>query len=252
MSQPPPPQLRALVIGATGYTGQQVVAQLGAQGHGVWAHVRPDSPQLEAWRARAADLGAHLDTTPFTPDAFRARLTDLRPDLLFLLLGTTRARAKAAARQGQRADYEAIDYGLTALVIDAACDAAQGDSTHPAPKLIYLSSMGVTPGTSNLYLSARARIERKLALCPLPWVSARPSFITGPDRAERRPAERAAAALSDAALNLLGLLGARALRDRFRSISAHDLAAALIRLATSPDALGVVEAAALRSSQDPS
>jgi nucleoside-diphosphate-sugar epimerase len=238
------PPLRALIIGATGYTGEQVVAQLCASGHDVWAHVRADSPRLTDWRARFEAQGAQVDATPFDPDAMQRRLTELRPDAVFLLLGTTRARAAAAARQGQRADYEAIDYGLTALVIDAAYAAASPPAS--SPKLIYLSSMGVTPNTRNPYLAARAQVEAKLAAGPLPWVSARPSFITGPDRAEQRTGERVGAAISDALLKVIGLLGAHTTRDRYRSISASGLAQALIRLAITPTSQGIITADQLR------
>jgi hypothetical protein len=69
---------------------------------------------------------------------------------------------------------------------------------------------------------------------------ARPSFITGPDRAERRPAERLGAAVVDAALAPLRLVGLGAAADRWRSTSADELAAALVRLAADPAAAGRV------------
>ena len=232
--------MKAFVAGATGYTGQAVVAQLAAAKHEVWAHVRPDSAKVEDWRARFGAMGAHTDTTPWTLDAMRAQMKSLQPDTVFLLLGTTRARAAAAAKHGQLADYEAIDYGLTALLIDAV--AAASSQT----KLIYLSSMGVSDSTKNPYLAVRARIEQKLRAGSQPWISARPSFITGHDREDFRPLERIGSKVADGALWLASALGAKRLRARYASMTATQLAAALIRVALDPQQTGILEADTLR------
>ncbi len=81
----------------------------------------------------------------------------------------------------------------------------------------------------------------------LPYVIARASFITGPDRDEPRLGERVAAAASDGALAVAGLLGARRLRARYRSITNTELARSLVRLALDPTATDVVaEGDALR------
>ncbi|HEX5831522.1 MAG TPA: hypothetical protein VFY16_11110, partial [Gemmatimonadaceae bacterium] len=68
----------------------------------------------------------------------------------------------------------------------------------------------------------------------LPYLIARPAFISGPDRSEFRPLERLAAIASDRALGVLAAFGARRLRDRFRSISGRELADALVTLAFDP------------------
>jgi hypothetical protein len=65
----------------------------------------------------------------------------------------------------------------------------------------------------------------------LPYVIARPSFITGPDRRESRPGERIAAKVTDRVLALAGHLGAASLRDRYVSMSARTLARALVAFA---------------------
>src|SRR5262245_139273 len=108
----------AFVAGATGYTGREVVRELAVRGFSVVAHVRPDSPRLGEWRARFGELGAgvKVDASPWNLDAVIAALGTHAPTHLFALLGTTRARAKAAAKNGAAAaDYEAVDYGLTAM-----------------------------------------------------------------------------------------------------------------------------------------
>jgi uncharacterized protein YbjT (DUF2867 family) len=113
-------------------------------------------------------------------------------------------------------------------------------------KVVYLSSAGADARSRSAYLAVRGRVEARLRESDLPFVSARPSFITGPDRDEPRPAERIGAALADGALGLAGALGARRLRDRYRSTTNVALARALVRLGLDPEAKGVFESEALR------
>lgn len=207
----------AFVAGATGYTGREVVRELLVHGVRTVAHVRPDSAQLSVWRERFMAQGGEVDTTAWDESAMSARLRELRPDLVFALLGTTRHRMK-----GEHSSYETVDYGLTALLIQAAC------SIEPRPKFVYLSSMGVGPGARGAYLIARHRAEEVLRRSGLPYLIARPSFITGEDRDESRPGERVAAKVADGVLGVLGRLGAEKLRDRYRSTDARGLARALV------------------------
>ena len=231
----------AFVAGSTGYTGKEVVHQLATAGATVYAHVRPDSRELARWQEQFGGYGATVDTTPWDEGAMTRRLAELQPDQVYLLLGTTRARAKKGESGAVADTYEAVDYGLTALMIKAC----QGAGIQP--RILYLSSMGVVPGTSNPYLNARHRIETLLKDGALPFTVARPSFITGPGRDEDRPGERRAAAIGDFFLKAASLLGAKSTADRYRSITNVELAAALIRLAQDPTAVGrIVEADGLR------
>jgi nucleoside-diphosphate-sugar epimerase len=226
---------RAFVSGATGYVGREVVRALRAANVDTWAHVRPDSARLPEWRQRFGALGAHVDTTPWEAEAMHARLADLAPTVVFALLGTTRARAGAAAEAGAPpADYEAVDYGLTALLLRAAA------AVRPAPRFVYLSSAGVREGTRNPYLAVRARLERELRAASVHYIVARPAFITGDDREESRPAERWGARVGDAMLALMGRLGARDLQQRWASITGATLARGLVRLALDPAAVNLV------------
>jgi hypothetical protein len=75
----------------------------------------------------------------------------------------------------------------------------------------------------------------------LPYAIARPSFVTGPDRRESRPLERAAATVADAMLGVAAQLGGGSLRARYASMSAGELAAALVSLALDETAPTVVE-----------
>lgn len=229
----------AFVAGATGYVGREVVRELCARGHATVAHVRPDSSRLEEWRSRFAELGAQVDATPWEASAMAARFQALAPSVVFALLGTTRKRAKASPDPNE--SYETIDYGLTALLVEAAV--AAGSS----PRLVYLSSAGVKDDSRGAYLRARARAERAVRESGLRYTIARPSFITGSDREESRPGERAGAAVANGLLRAAGLFGARTLRDRYRSTTAPVLAAALVRLAFDAAAADrVVESEELR------
>ncbi|WP_428261924.1 NAD(P)H-binding protein [Haliangium sp.] len=212
----------AFVAGATGYTGREVVAALVERGVRAVAHVRPDSPRLEAWRDRLGGLGAEVDITPWTPADMQARLGALVPSHVFALLGTTRKRGRMAAREGREESYESVDYGLAKLLMDAAV------ATGAGPRFVYLSSAGVSARASGAYMQARWRAEEALRGCGLPYLIARPSFITGSDRDEDRPGERVGAAVSDGLLAVAGLLGARRLRARYRSTSNQVLARALV------------------------
>jgi uncharacterized protein YbjT (DUF2867 family) len=231
----------AFVLGATGFVGREVVRQLCARGARVIAHVRPDSPKLEAWRGRFTELGAEVDTTPWDADLLAARLAERAPAQLYILIGTTRRRARADDIQGDI--YEAVDLGLTRLAALAARASAA------APRLVYLSSIGADAGARSPYLRARAKAEAAVTGAGLPWVIARPSFITGDGERERddaRLGERAASVLGDGVLAIAGALGARHARARYRSTTPDVLAAALIRLGEAPERDRIVDGAELR------
>jgi len=230
----------AFVAGATGYTGREVVRLLVGRGVRTVAHVRPDSPRVEEWRSRFESAGAAVDSTPWGDAEMVATLSSLQPTHVFSLLGTTRARRRASqAAHGAEESYEAIDYGLTAILIRAAV--ASGSR----PRFVYLSAFGVREHATNPYLVARFRAESVLRASGLPYTIARPSFITGPDRDESRPAERVAAAIVDATAGLAGLFGAERLAGSVRSMTGPELAEALVRhafqAATENETLGAEE-----------
>lgn len=218
--------MTAFVLGATGLVGREVVRQLCVRGARAFAHVRPDSRQLPVWTERFNALGAQVDSTPWQADALAARWRELSPAQIFILIGTTRARARTEAVSGDI--YEAVDLGLTRLAVDAARMAGS------AARLVYLSSIGADARARSPYLRARGKAEALVQQSGLPWAIARPSFIVG-DRDDRRPGEAAAAATSDVLLSVAGLLGGRALRARYRSTTADVLASALIRIGEAPD-----------------
>jgi uncharacterized protein YbjT (DUF2867 family) len=215
----------AFVAGATGYTGREVVRVLIGRGVRTVAHVRPDSPRLEEWRQRFEAAGAAVDSTPWGDAEMVHTLSTLQPTHVFSLLGTTRARRRESATRGATESYEAIDFGLTAMLIRAAV--ASGSK----PRFVYLSSLGVREHTSNAYLAARWRAESLLRASGLPYIVARPSFITGPGRDESRPLERVGAAVVDALASVVRVAGAQRLASSMGSLTGAELAEGLVRYA---------------------
>ncbi|HEX2165908.1 MAG TPA: NAD(P)H-binding protein, partial [Longimicrobiales bacterium] len=209
------------VAGATGYTGSALVQELRSRSIETIAHVRPDSPTLPQWRERFEAAGAVVDTTPWEEDALAATLARTQPSVVFALLGTTRARMRKA---GGADSYESVDYGLTAMLLRAVMRSA------PNARFVYLSSAGVGPSAHGEYLRVRWRLEQELRASGVPWVIARPAFITGSDREESRPLERVLGSAIDFVLSVAGAVGGPRVRDRYSSLSAGELARGLGRL----------------------
>lgn len=228
----------AFVAGATGYTGREVVAALTRRGVQTIAHVRPGSADLTRWRERFKTLGATVDETPWELAAMRATIASHRPTLVFALLGTTRARA---AREGLTDAYERIDYGLSAILLDAARNSGS------LPRFVYLSALGVTDGSKNPYIAVRARLEKELVASGLASLIVRPAFVTGPDREESRVLERVLGATVDGVLAVAGVAGASTLRDRWSSLTGAELADGMVQIALSTrEARVVVDPADIR------
>jgi uncharacterized protein YbjT (DUF2867 family) len=226
-------QHKAWVAGATGFVGQAVVRELRRQGVDTVAHVRPDSRALETWRTRFGELGAQVDATPWEPGALANTLQSLGITHIFCLIGTTRARKDSAAHP-EAETYQAIDFGLTRMLAEAA-KAAGG-----VQRLVYLSSMGTSATAPGGYMHARWKAETAVRDSGVPWTIARPTIITG-NREERRVGEHVAAVLSDGLLAFFAALGARQANERYRSTTDVVLGRALVRLAFDPQAAETVQ-----------
>ena len=111
---------------------------------------------------------------------------------------------------------------MTLMVLEAVAS-----HTQPA-RFIYLSAAGVGPKARGAYLKARWEVERVIRQRLSNWVIARPSFITGPDRAESRPGERLGALVSDGLLGFAGAIGFRGLQEQWGSLRGTQLASGLI------------------------
>ena len=215
------------VAGATGLTGRSVVAGLCKRQIPVVAHVRPDSSRLDGWKEHFTALGAQVDTTAWDEVAMSEAMRKYKPEWVFALLGTTRARSKVSAKEGVEESYMTVDYGMTVMLARALTHAGLQSS------FVYLSSIGVHTDSQNSYIRARYLVEKFLEESPLPYVIARPSFIIG-NRDQDRPMERVGALVGDGLLRVAGFLGAKRLQHRYQSLTGEDLAEALIRLAEDP------------------
>ena len=218
------------VAGANGYTGREVVRECVRRGLRTVAHVRADSSKAEHWRRYFAELGAEVDHTAWELGAMKARLEALQPSWVYALLGTTRARGKRGSGSKVADTYEAVDYGLSILLLEAAV------ACGTRPRFVYLSALGAEGRPVNAYMDVRKRVEAALRGSGLPYVIARPAFVTGSDREESRPAERAAARVADGLLGTLRKLGASKLADKYGSITGAGLARAMVELAQRADA----------------
>lgn len=220
----------AFVAGATGLTGRHVAREVVVRGGTAIAHVRPDSPRVAEWRERFSEAGARVDVTPWEQAAIARTLATLAPTWIFACLGTTRARAKEAARSGRDASaesYDAVDVAMTEMLIAAARECAS------VSRFVYLSSIGAGPGARGAYLAARTRVESTLENSGVPYTIVRPSFILG-ERDAPRSGEKVWGAIADAGLGMVGALGGRTVRDRYRSITGEQLARAMVELAADP------------------
>lgn len=228
--------MTAFVLGATGFVGREVVRQLCVRGTKTYAHVRPDSKSLSEWQARFHEMGAEVDVTTWDVAALAARWRELKPAQVYVLIGTTRSRAKADAVDGNI--YEKVDYGLTKLAVDAA------RASEVSPRIVYLSSVGADAKARSAYLQWRGKAEEAVKQSGLPWVIARPSIITG-ERDDSRVGERAAAVVGDGLLAVAGIF-AKSLRDRYRSTTPDVLASSLIRLGEADEHDKIIDGALLR------
>ena len=217
--------MTAFVLGATGFVGREVVRQLAVRATPVVAHVRPDSKSLAEWKQKLEALGATVDTTTWDPAALAAALDRHGANQLYILIGTTRGKAKADAVEGDI--YEKVDYGLTKIAVEAA------QQSKSKPRLVYLSGIGASATARGAYMRARGKAEDTVRGSGLPWVMARPAIITG-ERDDSRVGERFGAVVGDGLLAVAGLFS-KALAQKYASTTPDVLASALIRIGEAPE-----------------
>ena len=223
----------AFVAGATGFTGREVVRLLRGEGMPTrcpratgFAATGGVEGTLFRCRCRGGRDGLGRAGNEENPAEDSTRVA-LRPPR------HARARMHAAGRAGEdpaSQSYEAVDYGLTALLVEAARE------TGLTPRVVHLSAAGVKETSRSAYYRARSQAEALLRSSGLPYTIARPSIIAGPGRDDDRPLEKAGAVIGDRLLSVAGWLGAEKIKARYASTTNVRLANALVRLALDPKA----------------
>jgi uncharacterized protein YbjT (DUF2867 family) len=158
----------ALVIGATGLVGTELLQQLAA--HPAFDRVvalarrrLPTGPNVEA-------IVADFDHLEAVPQAFRVTH-------VFCALGTTIRQA------GSRERFREVDYGYPLRVAQLAREAG-------ARHYLLVSSLGSNPRSRVFYGRVKGELEEALGRVGFPSLTiVRPSLLLGP-RAEFRPGER--------------------------------------------------------------
>lgn len=194
----------ALVAGATGLVGREVLAVLLADK----SYSQVIGVGRRALPLKHPKLVQHtVDFKAATPFAALSHVDDV-----FIALGTT---IKVA---GSQAAFRAVDFDAVVAVARAA--QAQG-----ATKLGVVSAMGATPKSAIFYNRVKGEMEE--ALAPLGFkrlVIARPSMLAGDREALDQPTRLG---------EHLGLLATRWLNplipNNYRSIQASDVAKAMVK-----------------------
>ena len=196
---------RALVAGATGLVGRELIARLLADARYAQVHVLARRPLAIA----DPKLSVHVVDFEFLDDA----RTAFDVDHVFCCLGTTLRQA------GSRDAFRRVDYDY---VLDLAQRAADAGVAH----FVWISVVGAQPRSPAFYSRVKGALEVAIAHLPLRrWTAVRPSLLLG-DRVEHRTGESLAAAVfSPVSRFMVGPL------RRYRPIHAADVAAAMIAVA---------------------
>lgn len=196
---------KALVFGATGFIGSQLLSMLlaSADYDRVTIVVRRD-PGVE--HGKLVTLVGDLDSLPALADRIEV-------DDVFIALGTTKAKVPDEAAY-YRVDH---DYPVRAAAVAQACGATG---------VFLVSVVGANASSSIFYVRTKGDTERDVIALDIPRTHVfRPSQLLG-QREENRPLERLAIALWPA-IDWLLVGGAR----KYRGITGAEVARAMMRAA---------------------
>ncbi|MGH9803870.1 MAG: NAD(P)-dependent oxidoreductase [Candidatus Acidiferrales bacterium] len=178
---PRQPSKRILIVGATGGTGRQLVAQALERGYAVTALVRSPS-----------------------------RLRVEHPQLTVVQGDVIEAACVEAAMRGQEAVLSALGHKRflypTRILSEGTRNILRAMETHGVPRLVCETSLGlgdsagrmglyftffILPAILPFYFSDKARQERIIAASKVEWVIVRPGVLTnGPKRGRYRHGPR--------------------------------------------------------------
>lgn len=194
---------RIFLAGATGATGQALLALPEADGADLRPHLRPKTAKERGAPPKAVVLD--LDDAPALEAALKEATTVVQ------LIGTMRKRFAAGDT------YESSDIGTTRALVEASQRAG-------IDHLVLLSSVGAGRPVG-AYLKAKARAEALVRESGIPYTIFRPSAFAG---GGHQPPPG-----MDTVTRLLGL-------DRYRPIALEDLARAILHVAATRSPLEAV------------
>ncbi len=198
--------MKSLIVGGSGLVGGQVLSSA------------PFAIHVLGRKAHSA-LPAQHEEHVVDPVAWPEIIFREKPAVVINCLGTTIKKA------GSKDAFSAVDYSLVVAVAEAAKQAG-------AVQMISVSSVGAYAGSANFYLSIKGRAEDRMRALNFARLDIlRPGLLRG-QRSEHRAGEALAqmvAPLTDS------LTPSR--WSRYRSITAEDVATAIVNL-TARDGAG--------------
>ena len=204
--------MKAILLGATGLVGQELLKQALANPN----IVSVIAPTRKALAAHPKLINPIVNFERLPPNE-----TWWQADVVLCALGTTIKQA------GSKAKFFEIDH---TYVLSAAAIAKQAGVS----RFIYNSSLGAAADSSNFYLRTKGQIEHDLEVLGFEHLGiVRPSFLFGGKRPERRLGEEIALRLARLFETLIPV--------RYRAVSTSKVASAMWQLALTEKPLASVE-----------
>lgn len=196
----------AIVIGATGVVGREVVNQLAEADH--------IDTIITLTRRVAEHPSSKVENSIVDFDDLDSYSLLLEGDMLFSCLGTTRRAAGSVAAQR----IVDLDYQLKA---------AQLASLNGVHHYLLVSSSGANANSSNAYLQMKGELEQKVLQLGFPRVSIfQPSLLVG-KRSEVRLGEKIASAVLPGVCCIPGL-------EKYRPIKGKQVAEKMVQVSSQP------------------
>ncbi len=159
---------KALVFGATGLVGKQLIQQLVAIEEIERIHIVNRREQLYS--------SNKIKQYVIDYSSLEEKNEIFKVDQVYICLGTTIKKA------GSKANFEEVDLILAVRIAKMAAN-------NSVEKLIMISSMGAEEKSSNFYLSTKGKAENQIKRLEIPQTYfVRPSLLLG-DRKEKRVGE---------------------------------------------------------------
>ncbi|KAH7910060.1 hypothetical protein BJ138DRAFT_1153802 [Hygrophoropsis aurantiaca] len=169
----------ALILGATGATGKHLLSQLLSSPH--FSRVGEYGRRVSSLEGKEDAIKSKLEQKVIDFEKLgESGLKDGKWDVVFITLGTTRAKAGSAAA------FERID---REYVVNAAKEAKSDDPAHEQ-RIVYVSSGGANPSSPFPYLRSKGLTEQALAsLGYADTIVFHPGVLKNTERSENRIAE---------------------------------------------------------------